>query len=388
MKRILVLVLLLCLNLVFFSSNSILCRGALVFAGMPPLWYTAVRGLSAAAMLALLCLCGIVRPATGGRAGIWRDVWQSSSWSGALFLLGYMASFSFGYGGGGGTGGMSSAAGTLILNMCVQVGMLGWGFARGVRLNFVQSAGFIAAAAGLACLVSPGLSAPPLLQSALMGLAGFSWAGYCLAGRHAAHPALAAAGSFLRMAPLCLCLLAMAPALEAAPSRDGLACALLAGGVCSSLGYILWYWLQPQCSLVVSAVVQLAIPPVTACMGVIFLAEDVTLRLVASSVLILGGICLAVWPAPAARPSRLACAGKTAPSGPSGPSGKAGRKLKPASPAPSAVLESGAVQSAPAEQAEDAGSALEGALHDAPKGASGKACDGAPEEADRVRRLR
>ncbi|MBQ4125034.1 MAG: hypothetical protein II595_03665, partial [Desulfovibrio sp.] len=105
MKSILVLVLLLCLNLVFFSSNSILCRGALVFAGMPPLWYTAVRGLSAACMLALLCLGGIVRPAPGSRAGIWKDVWQSSSWSGALFLLGYMASFSFGYGGGSGCGG-------------------------------------------------------------------------------------------------------------------------------------------------------------------------------------------------------------------------------------------------------------------------------------------
>ena len=303
MKSILVLVLLLCLNLVFFSSNSILCRGALVFAGMPPLWYTAVRGLSAACMLALLCLGGIVRPAPGSRAGIWKDVWQSSSWSGALFLLGYMASFSFGYGGGsgcgGGEGGMSSAAGTLILNMCVQVGMLGGGFAKGVRLNLVQTAGFVLASAGLAYLVSPGLAAPPFLQSALMGLAGFSWAGYCLAGRHAAHPALAATGSFLRMAPLCLGLLVAAWLLEAAPSRSGLACALLAGGVCSSLGYILWYWIQPRCSLVVSAVVQLAIPPVTACMGVLFLAEDVTLRLVVASVLILGGICLAVWPAPA-----------------------------------------------------------------------------------------
>ena len=87
MKSLLALVLLLCLNLVFFSSNSILCRGALVFAGMPPLWYTAVRGLSAACMLALLCLGGIVRPAPGSRAGIWKDVWQSvlpASWLGRL----------------------------------------------------------------------------------------------------------------------------------------------------------------------------------------------------------------------------------------------------------------------------------------------------------------
>jgi len=318
-KSILVLVLLLCLNLVFFSSNSILCRGALVFADMPPLWYTAVRGLSAAAMLALLCLAGIVRPAHGSRAGIWKDVWQSSSWSGALFLFGYMASFSFGYGGGCGEGGgMSSAAGTLILNMCVQIGMLGWGFAKGVRLNLVQSAGFVLATAGLAYLVSPGLSAPPLLQSALMALAGFSWAGYCLAGRHAPHAALACAGSFLRMAPLSLALLACALLLEAAPTKEGLACALLAGGLCSSLGYVLWYWIQSRCSLVVSAVVQLAIPPVTACMGVIFLAEDVTLRLVASSVLILGGICLAVWPAQSGKPSRPARQGR--PSRPAGPS--------------------------------------------------------------------
>ncbi|MBR5051490.1 MAG: EamA family transporter, partial [Desulfovibrio sp.] len=85
--------------------------------------------------------------------------------------------------------------------------------------------------------------------------------------------------------------------------------------------YILWYWIQPRCSLVVSAVVQLAIPPVTACMGVLFLAEDVTLRLVVASVLILGGICLAVWPA---KPCP-ACAGKHPQTGEGVHAGRHGR---------------------------------------------------------------
>mgnify|MGYP006905745864 FL=1 len=38
-----------------FGMNSILCRAALVWYGMGPLQYTAIRCLSGAVMLALIC---------------------------------------------------------------------------------------------------------------------------------------------------------------------------------------------------------------------------------------------------------------------------------------------------------------------------------------------
>ena len=52
-----------CLTL--FALNSIFCRAALVIWGMEPLQYTAVRGLSAAAMLDLLCAVHLVRGQKG-----------------------------------------------------------------------------------------------------------------------------------------------------------------------------------------------------------------------------------------------------------------------------------------------------------------------------------
>lgn len=49
-----------------FGMNSILCRAALVWYGMGPLQYTAIRCLSGAVMLALICS---LRLADRGHAG-------------------------------------------------------------------------------------------------------------------------------------------------------------------------------------------------------------------------------------------------------------------------------------------------------------------------------
>ena len=72
------------------------------------------------------------------------------------------------------------------------------------------------------------------------------------------------------------------------------ACAVVSGGIASSLGYILWYSIVPRYSLVCSSIIQLSIPVITAVLAVIFLGEAITLHLVWCSALILGGICLAM----------------------------------------------------------------------------------------------
>ena len=105
-----------CLTL--FALNSILCRAALITWGMEPLQYTAVRSLSAAAMLAFLCMSRVIKPQENGGT-IWKQVWQQSSWAGGMCLFMYMLSFSLAY------VSIPSAAGTLILNISVQFGMVG-----------------------------------------------------------------------------------------------------------------------------------------------------------------------------------------------------------------------------------------------------------------------
>ena len=72
-----------------------------------------------------------------------------------------------------------------------------------------------------------------------------------------------------------------------------MACAVVSGGIASSLGYILWYAIVPRYSLVSSSIIQLSIPVITALLAVIFLGEAITWHLVFCSALILGGIGMA-----------------------------------------------------------------------------------------------
>ena len=128
-----------CLTL--FALNSILCRAALITWGMEPLQYTAVRSLSAAAMLAFLCMSRVIKPQEGA-GSIWTQVWKQSSWTGGMCLFMYMLSFSLAY------VSIPSAAGTLILNISVQFGMVGWGIYQGLNPNRRQVSGLFNGGSG------------------------------------------------------------------------------------------------------------------------------------------------------------------------------------------------------------------------------------------------
>ena len=274
-----------CLTL--FALNSILCRAALVVWGMEPLQYTAIRGLSAAVMLALLCALHVVRGAPG-KGSVWKQAWKESSWAGSLFLFLYMICFSLAY------MTMPSAAGTLIINISVQFGMVGWGLAHGLRLTRMQAAGLALAFAGLLALLSPGLTAPPLVGAMLMVISGLSWGGYSICGRGASSASLATAGPFFRCASAGVSPAGAAMMLEAPAHPAAWACALAAGAVASAPGYVLWYVIVPRYSLTGSSVIQLSVPLITAVLAVLLLNEPITLRLALCSVPILGGICLAL----------------------------------------------------------------------------------------------
>ncbi|MCH5277572.1 MAG: DMT family transporter [Desulfovibrionaceae bacterium] len=275
-----------CLTL--FALNSILCRAALIIFGMEPFQYIAIRSLSAAGMLAGLCALHGIRRRDDTQSGVWRQVWDESSWSGAAFLFLYMLCFTLGY------VSIDSATGTLILNLSVQAGMVGWGLARGLRPGGRQTLGLGIAVAGLAALMSPGLTAPSPLHALLMAGSGLAWAGYSICGRRAASASLSTAGNFLRCIPAGLALAGLALVHEQPACPQALLCALAAGALASALGYILWYAVVPRYSLVASSIIQLCVPLITALLAVTLLNETLTLRLVVCSVPILGGILLAL----------------------------------------------------------------------------------------------
>ena len=226
-------------------------------------------------MLVVLCGIGVIRPQEG--ESVWRGAWRESSWTGAVCLFGYMICFSAGY------VHMPSAPGTLIINTCVQVSMVGWAVWQGTRPDRRQTAGLAVAFAGLVALMLPGLTAPPLLDACFMAVSGLAWGGYCICGRGVGSAALAAAGTFFRAALFGAVTGVAALCLEEAALLSGLACAFAAGAVASAFGYILWYAISPRYSLVGSSIVQLSVPVVTAAMAVPLLGEPVTLRFVLCS---------------------------------------------------------------------------------------------------------
>jgi len=72
--------------------------------------------------------------------------------------------------------------------------------------------------------------------------------------------------------------------------------AIVAGAVTSGLGYALWYRVLPKLATTTAAIAQLSVPVIAVAAGVIFLNEPLTLRLLVSGGLVLGGIAMSVVP--------------------------------------------------------------------------------------------
>ena len=265
------------LAMVAFAANSVLNRLALQTTSVDAATFTAVRLLSGALILGLV---GLARA---------KPVLAAGSWPSAAALFVYAAAFSFAY------TVLGAGTGALLLFGVVQLTMLGYGLGRGERFSGVQTSGLVAAFGGLVYLVLPGLSAPPLGPAALMALAGAAWGVYSLRGRGSRDPAGVSAGNFLRTVPLAALLILLVVLLPGTGLRFdslGVFYAVLSGAVTSGLGYLVWYAALPSLKATTAGAVQLSVPVLAALGGVVLLGEPVTLRLVISSALILGGIAL------------------------------------------------------------------------------------------------
>jgi drug/metabolite transporter (DMT)-like permease len=271
--RILVLT---ALAMTAFAGNSLLCRLALKDTAIDAASFTTVRLLSGALMLWL-----VVRLRGGGaRAG-------AGNWLSALALFAYAAGFSFAY------ITLPAATGALLLFGAVQATMIGHGLWRGERLRRAQSVGLVLALGGLVGLLLPGLSAPPLFGASMMLGAGVAWGVYSLRGRVAGDATRVTAGNFLRAVPIAAALsVLMAGSMSL--DRTGLAYAVASGALASGLGYAIWYTALPALKATKAATVQLSVPVLATLGGVAFLGEAVSLRLVAASIAILGGIALVI----------------------------------------------------------------------------------------------
>ena len=263
------------LAMIAFAGNSLLCRIALKHTSIDAASFTTIRLVSGALMLWFVVH---IRHSTHTGGGNWLSAF-------ALFV--YAAGFSFAY------VNLPAATGALLLFGAVQATMIGYGVWVGERLRSLQLVGLMLAFGGLVGLLLPGLSAPPLYSSVLMLGAGVAWGIYSLRGKGAGDPTKVTAGNFLRAVPI-------AAALSVLMLNDtsldiaGFWYAVSSGALASGIGYAIWYTALPALKATNAATVQLSVPVIAALGGIVFLGEDITLRLVLASVAILGGIALVI----------------------------------------------------------------------------------------------
>ena len=271
------------LTMVAFAGNSLLCRTALERTSIDPASFTTIRVVSGAFVLWMLVWF------RGDRSG------SSGNWLSALALFAYAAGFSFAY------ISLSAGSGALLLFVAVQATMIGHGIRTGERFRSLQVVGLVLALGGLAGLLLPGLSAPPIGGSILMLGAGVAWGVYSLRGKGAGDALASTAGNFLRAVPVAVVLSALM-LRQLAFDGAGAGYAILSGAIASGMGYAIWYTVLPSLRSSVAATVQLSVPVIAAVGGIVLLDEPVTVRLVVASIAILGGIALVIQkgaPAPA-----------------------------------------------------------------------------------------
>jgi len=284
-------------TLTAFAANSILCRLALITGSIGPVEFTAIRLLSG--MLALLPLILFRRrlfPQAVAESAPGQDILKIrpvNFWPAAA-LFGYALSFSLAY------IQLDAAVGALILFPSVQITMMGISIIQGNKVAPFEWAGFAVSFIGLVYLLSPGLSAPPARGTILMMISGISWGIYSLLGKNQASPILSTARNFLFCLPGVIILgLPIAGSFmrngTVLMNSDGIIIAMISGAIASGMGYILWYLTVHRITTTAASISQLAVPILVAIGGIAFLNETLNLRLVVASIMIIGGIVMAIF---------------------------------------------------------------------------------------------
>jgi drug/metabolite transporter (DMT)-like permease len=275
-----------CAALAAFAANSLLCRAALdrsqgaalIDAGS----FTFLRLASGA--LTLLVVANVLALRTSGqRAKLTAD------WGSAAALFAYAIGFSLAF------NSLTAGTGSLILFGSVQATMIAWGLSRGERPRVTEWLGLALAIGGLVYLAWPSVTAPPLVGALLMASAGVAWGIYSLRGRGSQDPIASTTSNFVGSVPLALLAWGLwysQHGLQIEPR--GAMQAIVSGAITSGLGYVIWYKALSGLTATRAATVQLSVPILVMLAAVLLLGESVTLRLALASVIILGGVGLAV----------------------------------------------------------------------------------------------
>ncbi len=261
-----------------FAANSVLCRMALGAEEIDAASFTIIRLVSGALTLVLILSAGSRRKKSTSKG----------SWQSALMLFIYAVTFSYAY------ITLDTATGALILFGAVQTTMVLLTLLRGNRLHLSEWIGLAVSFLGFVYLTLPGLNTPSLAGFALMSAAGFAWGVYTLKGRQSKEPLSDTTFNFLRTLPF-IAFVFIITILNLDMSVKGILLASASGSLASGIGYAVWYKALGGLSAVQAAVVQLLVPVIAAAGGVLFISEEISIRLLISTVFILGGILIVIF---------------------------------------------------------------------------------------------
>lgn len=272
-----------CLALIAFAGNSVLCRLALGEEQIDATSFTSIR--LASGVLTLLAILLLTRS---------KSVSSRGSWSGAVMLFIYAATFSFAY------ITLETGTGALILFAAVQITMILAAILKGQKLRLLEWLGLALAFGGFIYLVLPGASSPSIMGFLLMTVSGIAWGLYSLKGKTSHNPLSDTAFNFTRTLPFVVMLVAVAFFMPNdtqdtfSLSYEGVILAIISGSLASGVGYSLWYAALRALSSVQAAVLQLSVPLIAALGGLFIANEPLTVRFLIASLLVLGGTLMVI----------------------------------------------------------------------------------------------
>lgn len=263
--------------LIAFAANSVLCRLALGNEAIDAPSFTGIRLLSGAITLF------IILSIKGSNKG----TLSKGSWPAGLMLFLYAITFSYAY------LSVDTGTGALILFGSVQITMIMLSLVSGTRLHLIEWSGVIIALTGFIYLILPDITTPSVNGFVLMTVSGMSWGIYTLKGRGSKNPLMDTTYNFLRTIPF-VALLAIFTTQNMSYSFEGIILALISGAITSGVGYTIWYIALGGLSSTQAAVLQLSVPVIAAIGGVVFVSEEITIRLIISATIVLSGILMVV----------------------------------------------------------------------------------------------
>ncbi|MDC7243351.1 MAG: DMT family transporter [Sphaerochaetaceae bacterium] len=266
------------ITLVFFALNSLLVKAALLNNYADPYTFTFLRIFFGA--LALLFLIYFKNRKI--------QISLKNNYISSVMLFLYTIFFSYAY------ISLDAGVGALILFAFVQLTIILYSLVKKEKLSTLKLIGILISFLGLVYLLYPNDNfAISSFHFFLMSLSGIAWGVYTILGKKSENPILNTSDNFIKASLIALlCFFIFLP--KTSISLEGIALAFISGAITSALGYALWYKILPQLQTIISGVIQLLVPPIAIFLGVIFLDELLSTKLIISTIIILLGIMLCI----------------------------------------------------------------------------------------------